>query len=103
MKYITTNTNDKTYKADYNTNNFTEQELIKIAAEWQAEDNDGTEYFLEEEKEIKYKLWGKYIDLELVFDSEEEAKAKMQEWLESDKQEFVESNENDYSIDEIEI
>ena len=49
MKYITfTGDQCKTYVHDYNTKNFTEQELIDIATEWQKEDGDGTEYYLAE-------------------------------------------------------
>lgn len=46
----------------------------------------------------KYKLSGKFIDLELYFDSREEAEAKMKEWLANDEQEFGEADENDYYI-----
>lgn len=47
----------------------------------------------------KYRLTGKYIDLELYFETREEAEEQMKEWIESDKKEFPgEDTSNDYFI-----
>lgn len=49
MKYITFDGDEaRTYKADYNTNKFSEEALEDICKTWTEEDNDGTDYFLAE-------------------------------------------------------
>lgn len=49
---------------------------------------------------MMYKLSGKSIDLELVFATEEEAKAQMKKWEANDKEDGIYSD-NEYYITEI--
>lgn len=51
-------------------------------------------------KDMMYKLSGKSIDLELVFATEEEAKAQMKKWEADDKEDGIYSDD-EYYITEI--
>lgn len=56
MKYITFNGDEaRSYKADYNTNKFSEEELEDICKTWTEEDNDGTDYYLADIEDEKGK------------------------------------------------
>ena len=51
----------------------------------------------------KYILTGENIDIRYVYNSEEEAKAKLKEWIEDDKKEFGKDTSDEYYITETEI
>lgn len=45
-----------------------------------------------------YKLSGRYIDLELIFETREAAEDQMAQWIDDDKKELSADTSNDYYI-----
>ncbi len=47
---------------------------------------------------MRYKVTGKDIDIVLTFYTREDAERQIRVWLENDREEFGEANEDDYYI-----